>query len=228
MRNVHAIALVLVLMGAVMSGCISTADSAQSPPNTLRSPSGTPHHPTTEQTGNGTSVPVGTAEINGTFSGFLTAPMGLFNETERFLEKMNTTLYAFEVKVIGENLNASITIYVLKLVPPFIPNGFNVTINAHPIEGPTFIPYAEKIPVSVEAKRGNNGVETTSYLEMKPQEVKKASGVCRRERLDELNGSTILTLDGLSLSVNVHEPGNYVFTVLCNGTEISSGGLTVG
>lgn len=167
---------------------------------------------------------VRTIEINGTFSGNLTAPTDVLGEIVRFLNGTNATLYAFEVKVIGDSLNASITDYVLKLAPPFIPKGFNITINARPLNGTVFIPYAQGIPVSIETRRFN----TTSYLEVHPQRVLKTSGTWDEKILDTLNGSTILTIGGFKLVLNVSSPGNYTFIILHNDTEISISALEVG
>jgi len=227
MRHLRAIVLVLVLMVAFISGCLSTTGPAQGTSNALESSSSTSYQTPGEQTGNETSsmtVAIGTTEINGTFSGYLTAPSNVFNEARRLLEEMNATLYSFRINVVGENLNASITLYALKLVPPFVPGDFNLTINGRPLNGTVFVAYADGIPVTIETGKG---LTTTSQLTVKPEQVFDVEGTWDAQRLNGLNGSVILRNKCLELKVFVRKPGDYVFEVFHNGTEISSGGLEV-
>ncbi|WP_297499685.1 hypothetical protein [Thermococcus sp.] len=227
MSRGYTVVLVLILIGALASGCISTTGPAQSP-SSIEGTSSISHHSPSRQTGTETSptaAAVRTAKINGTFSGYLTAPRGVFDEAKRFLEGINATLYSFEVEIIGKNFNTSITLYAIKLVPPFVSRDFNVTINAHPVNGTLFVPYAQGIPVSIEA----DGIITTSYLEVHPQKVLKATGALDKAELNNLNGSTILTLGEtrgeLRLILKVSRPGSCTFIVLHNGMEITSATL---
>ncbi|MCD6372777.1 MAG: hypothetical protein J7L37_04430 [Thermococcus sp.] len=218
MHRLNALILVLVLLGTLVSGCTSPSDATLT-----KSSSETPE--------NASSITshVKSTEITGTFSGLLTAPESVFEDAQRLLEEINVTLYAFEVKVVGREVNASITISALKLVPPFVPENFSVTINGKPLEGAVYVPYAEKIPVSIEtAQRDRGEANTTSYLVVKPQKVLRVEGMWDAERLNEVNGSTIMRNSELELRVLVRAPGYYIFTILCNGTEVSSGGLQVG
>ncbi|WP_297506697.1 hypothetical protein [Thermococcus sp.] len=229
MRRSYALLIAILIIGVLTSGCLSTTGSAQSP-SSIEDTSSISHHSPSKQAGTETSpaaARVKTAEINGTFSGYLTAPLTVFEEVERFLEGINATLYTFEVEIIGENFNTSVTLYALKLVPPFVPHDFNVTVNAHPVNGTVFISYARKIPVSIEA----GGIGTTSYLEVQPQAVLKASGALDKAELNNLNGSTILTLGEtrgeLRLILRLANSGSYTFIVLHNGTEITSARMEV-
>ncbi|WP_297438247.1 hypothetical protein [Thermococcus sp.] len=228
MRHVSAIAVVMVLMGALMSGCILTSDTTQTRTGNI---GGSVSTASTGRNLSGTSsftTAVGSAKINGTFSGWLTAPMGLFNETQKLLEDTNATLYLFEVEIIGKDLNASITIPVLRLVPPFVPENLNITINGEPLRRVTYVANVEKMPVYIEVESGGKSLGTTSYLDVKPRRIEKGSGVWKAEELNLKNGSTIMRIDNLSLTVTVRGPGNYLFKVLYNGSEVSSGGLEVG
>ena len=225
MRHLRTIFLVLVLMVAFISGCLSTTGPAQGTSNALESSSSTSYQTPGERGGNETiSTTAITGLINGTFSGYLTAPSNVFNEVRTLLEKTNATLYSFRVNVVGENLNASITLYALKLVPPFVPRDFNVTINGRPLNGTVFVAYADKIPVAVETKNES----TTSHLIVEPGRIFDVEGTWDAQRLNGLNGSVILRNDCLELRVSVRKLGDYVFEVFHNGTEISSGGLEVG
>ncbi|WP_297495664.1 hypothetical protein, partial [Thermococcus sp.] len=202
------------------------SSNAQTPSSSpvSNSPTATsPHFGQTKKETSSLHVSIVTSPINGTFSGNLTVPEEIFGKVEKFLEKMNATLYSFEARIIGNESNSSITVYVLKLVPPFIPKDFRVTINAHPVNGTTFVPYAWTIPVSVEF--GN--VTTTSYLEVSPGNVIKGTGNLMESELDSLNGSTILTINGLRFVVLVSKPGSYIFAVFYNDTKISAGGMEV-
>ncbi len=220
MQRVYALLLLTLVLIGMGGGCISAP--SQIPSSTFTGTSSSPHHsPVGRSGGASVTVTMRTAPINGTFSGNLTAPSSIFEEVVRFLNGTNTTLYAFEAMVIGERLNASITVYVLKLVPPFVPEKFNVTINAHPVNGTVIVPYASGIPVSVEFGQ----FEATSYLEVHPENVLKAIGSFNESELDNLNGSTVLTLNGFRFVVQVSRPGNYTFIVFHNGTEVSAGGL---
>ena len=220
MQRIYALLLLTLILIGIGGGCISTPSQISS--STFAATSSAPHHSPGERSG-GASVVVTmrTAPINGTFSGNLTAPSNIFEEVARFLNGTNAILYAFEAMVIGERLNASITVYVLKLVPPFVPEKFNVTVNAHPVNGTVLVPYASGIPVSV----GFGQFEATSYLEVHPENVVKATGTFNESELDSLNGSTILTVNGFRFVVQVSKPGNYTFVVFHNGTEVSAGGL---
>ncbi|WP_456423901.1 hypothetical protein [Thermococcus sp.] len=224
MRHLRAIVLVLVLMVAFIGGCLSTTGPAQSTSNSSEGTSST-----SQTSGGGAESETFTTTvvegiINGTFSGLLTAPQNVFNEARTLLEKTNATLYSFKVNVVGKNLNASITLYALKLVPPFVPRDFNLTINARPLNGTVFVAYADRIPITIEA---GNGLTTTSQLTVKPEQVFDVEGVWDAQRLNELNGSVILRNKCLELKVFVRKPGDYVFKIFHNGTEISSGGLEV-
>ncbi|WP_297550732.1 hypothetical protein [Thermococcus sp.] len=228
MRKACIVFLVILLLTS-SAGCLSSSAQTPSSSPVSNSSTGTSSH--FEQTKRETSsvhasirVSIVTSPINGTFSGNLTAPAEIFGDVEKFLEEMNATLYSFEARIIGNESNSSITVYVLKLVPPFIPKDFEVTINAHPINGTTFVPYAWTIPVFVEF--GN--VTTTSYLKVSSGNVIKGTGNLMESELDNLNGSTILTINGLRFVVLVSKPGSYIFAVFHNDTEISSGGMEVG
>lgn len=211
MHKANILLLLLVLLGAIASGCISS-DSAST--NTQELDGGAT-----------TTLAVKSADINGTFSGWVTVPASVFEDVLALFRDMNATLYAFTVKVVGRDLNASIVVSALKLVPPFVPKDFNVTVNGRPIIGTVCVPYAERIPVLIEVPQEN--FNTTSYLSVRPQKVLSIEGMWDTERLDELNGSTIMRNGDMELKVMVRAPGDYIFTVLCNGTEVSSGGLEV-
>ena len=221
MQRVCALLLLAMLLAGIGGGCISAPK--QVPSSTFTGTPGSSHHSLSERSGGAASVAVTmrTAPINGTFSGNLTAPSSIFEDVARFLNGTNATLYAFEAMIIGEKLNASITVYVLKLVPPSVPERFNVTANAHPVNGTVIVPYASKVPVSVEFGQ----FEATSYLEVHPENVLKATGTLNESELNNLNGSTILTVNGFRFVVQVSSPGNYTFMVFHNGTEVSAGGL---
>jgi len=228
MDKTNTLVLVLILLGAFIGGCISTPGTTQTQTHgagNISTPSSSETQ--TGETSSFTSA-VGTAEINGTFSGWLTAPMSVFNDVQRLLEGMNATLYSFKVEVVGRELNASITVYVLKLVSPFVPENFNVTINGRPLNGTMFVPYSNPIPVSIEVGKGRGSVNTTAYLRVKPAMVKQTMGVWDEVKLNDMNGSVILKLDGIDLRVTVRKPGDYLFKALINGTEFPLGELTVG
>jgi hypothetical protein len=226
MDKANALVLVLVLLGALVSGCISTPETTHTQTygagNAPTSSSGTQ----TDGSSSFTSA-VGSAEINGTFSGWLTAPMAYFDEVERFLNSTNVTLYAFTAEVKG-NMNASITVYVLKLVPSFVPRDVNVSINGQEIKGATCVAYSDPLPVSISRKEGNGLVGTTAYLKVHPSgNVTLTAGVS----VDELNNvteRTLLQTGEMKFVVRVVKPNDYIFTVLCNGTNVSSGRLTLG
>ncbi|WP_297419668.1 hypothetical protein [Thermococcus sp.] len=217
------IIIVLILVSVFGGGCISSVGPSHSTSSTFETALSTLHLTSEGQTPLVTPE-IGTVGINGTFSGNLTVPMNILGEVEEFFEGTNATLYAFEARIISEKSNVSVIVYVLKLVPPFIPRKFNVTVNAHLINGTVFVPYTQGIPVSVEV--GN--FKTTSYLDVHPENVVRATGALKKSELDNLNGSTILTVNGLRFVVQVSKPGSYTLIVLHNGTEVSSGGLEVG
>ncbi|MEO2151601.1 MAG: hypothetical protein ABGW50_02985 [Thermococcus sp.] len=225
MDKTNALVLVLVLLGALVSGCISTPGITQT--------YGTGNAPTSSssgtQTGGSSSFTsaVGTAEIKGTFSGWLTAPMAYFDEIERFLNSTNVTLYAFTAEVYG-NMNASITVYVLKLVPLFVPNDVNVSINGREIKGTTCVAYSEPLPVLISRAEGNGYVGTTAYLKVHPGENITFTARVDADELNNITERTLLQTGEMRFVVRVLKPNDYVFTVLCNGTNVSSGRLTVG
>ncbi|WP_457741393.1 hypothetical protein [Thermococcus sp.] len=214
--------LVAVLLGfhsspAVSSKCVGTQSSVRLNEST-----------TTLTESSGYSTSVGSTEINGTFYGWLTAPMTVFDKAQKLLENTNATLYEFKVEVIGKKLNASITLFLLKLSPPFVPKDFNVTVNGKLLTGSVFVPYSDPIPVSIELREGKGSVNTTSYLKVRPTQVKQTMGVWDEEKLNALNGTVILKLDEVGLRVTVGKPGDYLFSAIINGTENPLGALTVG
>ena len=227
MRRTNALVLVLVLLGALVSGCISTSETTQTQmygagnTSTTSSPG--------SQTGGTSSftTAVGSTEINGTFSGWLTAPMAYFDEVERFLNSTNVTLYAFTAEVEGKT-NASITVYVLKLVPSFVPTDVNITINGREIKGTTCVAYSEPLPVSISRTEGNGRVGTTAYLSVHPAQNITLTARTSVEALNNATEKTLLRTADMSFVVKVAKPNDYLFIVLCNGREASSGGLVVG
>ena len=214
MGKTNALFLLLVLLGAIVIGCISS-DSTQTN--------------TQELDGGSTTTPaVKSAEINGTFSGWLTTPVAYFDEIERFLNSTQVVLYTFRVEVTGKELNASIEIPILKLVPSFIPEDVNVSINGREIKGTTCVAYSEPLPVSISRTERDGQVETTAYLKVHPY---KNVTFTARTSVDELNNATekvLIRAGEMELVAKAVKPNDYVFTVLCNGTEVSSGGLEVG
>ncbi|WP_461866876.1 hypothetical protein [Thermococcus sp.] len=222
MRAIHILVVMLVLMEILVSGCLSNTV----PTHTMENTSSTFGEQRMNETSSMTAS-VGTAEINGTFSGYLTAPMDVFDEVERFLNSMNITLYAFTAEVSGGKTNASITVYVLKLSPSFVPRDFNITINGRRINGMTCVPYSKNMSLSIW-KSGRNGyVKTESYLTVHPTSTTKATARTSVEVLNNVTEKTLLRLNDMSFIVKVVKPNDYLFTVLCNGTEVSSGGLDV-
>ncbi|NJE03211.1 hypothetical protein [Thermococcus sp. MV11] len=171
------------------------------------------------------TVSVGTAEVTGPFTGYLTVPRRFLNETDAFLNSINVTLYVFTVEVTGKELNASMSIPVLRLSPAFVPRDFNVSINGHMVTGVTYVPYAERLPVAVWSAEGS--LETTSYLTVHPEDEKAVSGRWSAEYLNNASGSVLLEAGELELALNVTEPNRFKFVVLHNGTEVSSGVLGV-
>ncbi|WP_297535957.1 hypothetical protein [Thermococcus sp.] len=227
MDKTNALVLVLILLGALIGGCISTPGTTQTQMHgagniSTPSSSGTQ----TGETSSFTSA-VGTAEINGTFSGWLTAPMAYFDEIERFLNSTNVTLYAFTAEVEG-NMNASITVYVLKLVPAFVPKDVNVSINGREIKGATCVAYSDPLPVSISRKEGNGLVGTTAYLKVHPLGNVTFTTRVSASELNNVTERTLLQTREMKFVVRVVKPNDYVFTVLCNGTNVSSGRLTLG
>jgi len=216
--------IVLVLIPVIMvAGCMSNSpqESTFIPGN---SSGGSSSH---------LNASVGSAEINGTFSGWLTAPMDVFDEVEMFLNSMNVTLYAFTVEVLGVKTNASVAIYVLKLSPSFVPRDFNITINGRRINGTTCVPYSDKLFVEIEERRNRGRLGTGAYLVLNNVSTVKATARVSIGSLNNVTEKTLLTLtephgEKVSLIVRVVRPDDYVFTVLCNGTEVSSSGLEVG
>ena len=227
MDKANALVLVLILLGALVSGCIST------PGTTQTQTYGAGNAPTSSSPGTQTdgsssfTSAVGSAEINGTFSGWLTAPMAYFDEIERFLNSTNVTLYAFTAEVEG-NMNASITVYVLKLVPSFVPRDVNVSINGREIKGTTCVAYSDPLPVSISRKEGNGLVGTTAYLKVHPSGNVTLTARVSVDELNNVTERTLLQVGDMKFVVRVLKPNDYVFTVLCNGTNVSSGRLTLG
>jgi|GEM_PF-3335740 len=226
MDKTNTLVLVLILLGALVSGCIST------PRITQTQTYGAGNAPTSSssgtQTGESSSFTnaVGTAEINGTFSGWLTAPMAYFDEIERFLNSTNVTLYAFTVEVEGKE-NASITVPILKLTPSFVPKDVNISINGRRINGTACVAYSEPLPVSISRTEGNGYVGTTAYLTVHPARNITFTARTRADELNRIAKETLLRAGEMELVVTLVKPNEYLFSVLCNGTEVSSGKLEV-
>lgn len=170
----------------------------------------------------GTGPSVTYVQVNGTFSGGMVVPSAIADEVEDYFSNINATLYSFEAEVVGE-MNASITTYVLKVTPSFDPDGFEVIVNAHPVNGTTYVSYAEAIPVSVRYM----GHSYRSFLTVNPTESVGSSGEWSEEYLNGANGSKLLKVDELALVVDVVKPGHYHFVVIKEpeNFEISRDGL---
>ncbi|ASJ06919.1 hypothetical protein [Thermococcus pacificus] len=170
----------------------------------------------------GTGPSVTYVQVNGTFSGGMVVPSTIADEVEDYFSNVNATLYSFEAKVVGE-MNASITTYALKVTPPFDPDGFEIIINAHPVNGTTYVPYAEGIPVSVRYM----GHSYRSVLTVRPTRSVGSFGEWSEEYLGGANGSRLLKVDSLTLVVDVVEPGHYDFVIVKEpeNLEISRDGL---
>jgi hypothetical protein len=67
-------------------------------------------------------------KLNGTFSGQLSVPASIAEEVKEYFEEANTTLYSFEIEVLKDDgmPRAGITLYVLRVVPSFEPENFEV------------------------------------------------------------------------------------------------------
>jgi len=96
MDKTNALVLVLVLLGTLVSGCILTSGITQTYGVGDRSTNSAVEE--SGETSSFTSA-VGTAEINGTFSGWLTAPMAYFEEIERFLNSTTSLFTRSQLKL---------------------------------------------------------------------------------------------------------------------------------
>jgi len=227
MRAVHALIIVLIFAGALVSGCISSQGITQT--QTYGAGNASTSSSSGTQTGESSSFTsaVGTAEINGTFSGWLTAPMTYFDEVKRFLNSTNVTLYAFTVEVEGRE-NASITVPILKLTPSVVPRDVNISINGRRINGTSCVAYSEPLPVSISRTEGNGYVGTTTYLTVHPARNITFTARTSADELNRIAKETLLRAGEMELVVTLVKPNEYLFSVLCNGTEVSSGELEVG
>lgn len=82
-----------------------------------------------------------TVLLNGTFSGQLSVPALIAEGVKEYFGGINATLYSFEVEVIGDSgmPRAGITLHLLRIVPPFEPEDFEVFINAKQVSGETYV-----------------------------------------------------------------------------------------
>ncbi|KUH33601.1 hypothetical protein APY94_05250 [Thermococcus celericrescens] len=164
--------------------------------------------------------------LNGTFSGGIVVPAGISDEVVEYLSGFNTTPYSFEAEVLGDDMNASIILSVLRLSPPYEPEDFEVIINARQIKGTTYVPYAERIPVCIRY----HDHDYRAFLTVKARDEVKASGSWSRGYLDGASNSTLLEIGDLRLVVRVEEPGYYFFSIVTarKNAEVNSGGLILG
>ncbi|WP_156471192.1 hypothetical protein [Thermococcus peptonophilus] len=167
--------------------------------------------------------------LNGTFSGQLSVPASLAEDVREYFEKSNTTLYSFEIEVVNDNgkPQASITLYLLKIVPPFGPKEFEVLINGKPVSGETYVPVYPDVSVVIEY----SGKQYSGQLTAKVKEKSLARFTAKKSELDKHPGETIKlgTVDGFTLLAHVNDAGNYTFIVKGrNGEELATGGLVVG
>ncbi|ASA77291.1 hypothetical protein CDI07_02970 [Thermococcus sp. 5-4] len=174
----------------------------------------------------GTNVRPVYVPLNGTFSGGIVVPAGISDEVADYFSGLNATIYSFEAGVIGDEMNASITISALRLSPPYELEDFEVIINARPIKGTAYVPYAERIPVCIRY----HGNDYRAFLTVKPREEVKASGSWSRGYLDGASNSTLLEVGDLKLVVRVEGPGHYFFSVVTawKNVEVNNGGLILG
>ncbi|QDA31153.1 hypothetical protein FH039_05455 [Thermococcus indicus] len=164
-------------------------------------------------------------QLNGTFSGGLVLPAALSDDVSGYFARLNATLYSFEAGVIGDDMNASITLSVLRLSPSTEPENFEVIVNGRPIKGTTYVPYAERIPVCIRY----GGHRYRAFLTVTPVHEVRASGSWNRTYLDGASNSTLMELGDLRLVLRVEEPGHYVFSIVTpENFEVDSGGLVLG
>ncbi|WP_148882435.1 hypothetical protein [Thermococcus aciditolerans] len=164
--------------------------------------------------------------LNGTFSGGIVVPAGISDEVVDYLSGFNTTLYSFEAEVLGDDMNASITLSALRLSPPYEPEDFEVIVNARPIKGTTYVPYAERIPVCIRY----HDHDYRAFLTVKARDEVKASGSWSRGYLDGASNSTLLEIGDLRLVIRVEGPGHYVFSIIKmpGNFDVDSGRLILG
>ncbi|ASJ08987.1 hypothetical protein A3L11_07005 [Thermococcus siculi] len=172
-----------------------------------------------------TGIPTTYTQLNGTFSGGLVIPSAIAGDVEDYFSGMNATLYGFEAGVVGD-INASITLYVLKVTPPFDPEDFEVSINGRLIRGETYVPYAEEIPVQITYM----GRDYSFFLTVQPAKIFKASGSWDVSYLNNATNVTLIKMNDLKLVVYAMGPEDYEFAVCKTpeNTEITRGGLTLG
>ncbi|NJE10046.1 hypothetical protein [Thermococcus sp. MAR1] len=164
-------------------------------------------------------------QLNGTFSGGIVVPAAIAGEVVDYFEGLNATLYSFEAGVTGDEMNASITLSALRLSPPHEPADFEVIVNARPIKGTTYVPYAERIPVCIEY----GGRRYRAFLTVNPVHEVKASGNWSQDYLNGASNSTLMALGDLRLILRVEESGHYVFSIMTpENFEVAAGGLVLG
>ncbi|MDI3476262.1 MAG: hypothetical protein PWQ79_1582 [Thermococcaceae archaeon] len=166
--------------------------------------------------------------INGTFSGQLSVPASIAEDVREYFEKSNAKLYSFEIEVVDDNgtPQASITLYLLKIVPPFEPKDFEVLINGEPVSGEAYVPVYSDVPVVIEY----HGARYSGQLTAEVQEKSHAKFTAEKSKLDEHLGETVKlgTVDEFSVLARVDEAGNYTFTVEGrNGEELVAGRLVL-
>lgn len=167
--------------------------------------------------------------LSGTFSGQLSVPASLAEDVKEYFEKSNATLYSFEIEVSDDNSKsqASITLYLLKIVPPFEPKDFEVLINSKPVSGETYVAVYPDVSVVIEY----SGKQYSGQLTAEVQEKSHAKFTAEKSKLDEHIGETVKlgTVEGFTLLAHVNDAGNYTFIVKGrNGEELAAGGLVVG
>ncbi|BAD85390.1 hypothetical protein, conserved [Thermococcus kodakarensis KOD1] len=211
--------LIAVALVVISAGCSKG-------PNTENTPTSTSVENTSMSSTQDSTLML---KLNGTFSGQLSVPASLAEEVREYFEKSNTTLYSFEVEVVNDNgkPQASITLYLLKIVPPFEPKDFEVLINGKPVSRETYVPVYEDVPVVIEY----SGKQYPRQLTAKVKEKSRARFTAKKSELDKHPGETIKlgTVEGFALLAHVNDAGNYTFIVKGrNGEELATGGLVVG